>query len=85
MVGHGSTSGTETVYRHEIRPALTKGRHGHEPHPQGQRRELGVAQPGKPLAPRLAPTDRLEEDQNPLTSRDGGVLVQDIGIGCLRT
>jgi hypothetical protein len=25
LVGHGSTSGTETVYRHEIRPALTKG------------------------------------------------------------
>jgi len=25
LVGHSSTSVTETVYRHEIRPALTKG------------------------------------------------------------
>ena len=25
LVGHVSTSVTETVYRHEIRPALTKG------------------------------------------------------------
>jgi len=25
LVGHGSTNVTETVYRHEIRPALTKG------------------------------------------------------------
>jgi integrase len=25
LVGHISTSVTETVYRHEIRPALTKG------------------------------------------------------------
>jgi site-specific recombinase XerD len=25
LVGHGNTSVTETVYRHEIRPALTKG------------------------------------------------------------
>ena len=25
LVGHSSTAVTETVYRHEIRPALTKG------------------------------------------------------------
>ncbi|MGD0935852.1 MAG: tyrosine-type recombinase/integrase [Streptosporangiaceae bacterium] len=33
LVGHSSTSVTETVYRHEIRPALTENDTGREPHP----------------------------------------------------
>jgi integrase len=55
LVGHTSTSVTETVYRHEIRPALTE-RHRREPHPEGERHRAGLAPaPGKPLAPQLAP------------------------------
>jgi integrase len=34
LMGHSGTSVTETVYRHEIRPALTQSRDRHEQDPQ---------------------------------------------------
>ena len=42
LVGHSSTSVTEPVYRHEIRSTLTKGRDGHEPHPEGEGRQADL-------------------------------------------
>ena len=40
LVGHSSTSVTETVYRHKIRPALTGGAKRHEPHLKAKATEL---------------------------------------------
>ncbi len=37
LVGHSSTSVTESVYRHAIRPALTENGTGREPDPEGER------------------------------------------------
>jgi hypothetical protein len=42
LVGHSSTSVTEMVYRHEIRPALTENGTGCEPHPEGERHLAGL-------------------------------------------
>ena len=42
LVGHSSTSVTETVYRHEIQPALTENGTGREPHPEGERHRAGL-------------------------------------------
>jgi integrase len=39
---HSSTSVTETVYRHEIQPALTENGTGREPHPEGERQRAGL-------------------------------------------
>ena len=42
LVGHSSTSVTETVYRQEIQPALTENGTGREPHPEGERHRVGL-------------------------------------------
>ena len=43
LVGHSSTSVTETVYRHEIRPALTDNAAAVKPHPEGERHRAGLS------------------------------------------
>ena len=55
LVGHSSTSVTETVYRHEIRPALTKGATAMNRILKAKAASLLSPAPGNPLAPRLAP------------------------------
>src|SRR5208283_4368034 len=45
LVVRSSTSVTEPVYRHEIRSMLTKGRDGHEPHPEGEGRQADLTPP----------------------------------------
>jgi site-specific recombinase XerD len=55
LVGHRSTSATETVYRHEIRPALTDNATAVNRTPKANGTELARPCSGKPLAPQLAP------------------------------
>ena len=42
LVGHSSTSVTETVYRHEIRPALTDNATAVNRTPEGERHRAGL-------------------------------------------
>ena len=71
LVGHSSTSVTEMVYRHEMRPALTESATGVDRILKANATELACPGPGKPLAPQLAPeTYNLKTH---LTSRDGGI------------
>ena len=42
LVGHSSTSVAETVYRHEIQPALTENGTGRERHPEGESHRAGL-------------------------------------------
>ena len=55
LVGHSSTSVTETVYRHEIRPALTDSATAVNRILKANATELACPCSGKPLAPQLAP------------------------------
>jgi len=55
LVRHSSTSVTETVYRHEIRPALTKGATAMNRILNAKVASWLRAAPGNPLAPQLAP------------------------------
>ena len=56
LVGHSSTPVTETVYRHEIRPALTDNATAVNRTPEGERTELACLCSGKAIwLPQLAP------------------------------
>ena len=55
LVGHSSTSVTETVYRHEIRPAVTDNATAVNRILKANATELACPCSGKPLAPQLAP------------------------------
>ena len=55
LVGHTSTSVTETVYRHQIRPALTDNATAVNRILKANATELACPCSGKPLAPPLAP------------------------------
>ena len=55
LVGHTSTSVTETVHRHEIRPALTDNATAVNRILKANATELACPRLGKPLAPQLAP------------------------------
>jgi len=55
LVGHSSTSVTEMVYRHEIRPALTDSATAVNRILKANATELACPCSGKPLAPQLAP------------------------------
>lgn len=71
LVGRSSTSVTETVYRHDIRHALTKGAT-----PMNRSLKAKAAKPtkpssGKPIGSRVG--SRTYKRKVPLTSRDGGI------------
>ena len=55
LVGHSSTSVTETVYRHEIRPALTDNATAVNRTLKANATELACPCSGKAMAPQLAP------------------------------
>ena len=55
LVGHSSTSVTETVYGHEIRPALTEGATAMNRIMNAKVASWLSPAPGNPLAPQLAP------------------------------
>ena len=55
LVGHSSTSVTETVYRHEIRPAVTGNATAVNRILKANVTELACPCSGKPLAPQLDP------------------------------
>jgi hypothetical protein len=71
LVGHSSTSVTETVHRHEIRPALTENGTGREPHPEGERHRAGLPCSGKAIGSPIG--SRKLNPKTCLTSRDGGI------------
>jgi hypothetical protein len=61
LVGHSSTSVTETVYRHEIRPALTDNATAVNRILTRTPPSWLSPAPGKPLAPQLAPEPTNEK------------------------
>ena len=70
LVGHSSTPVTETVYRHEIRPALTDNATV-KPHPEGERHRAGLPCSGKAIGSPIG--SRKLNPKTYLTSRDGGI------------
>jgi site-specific recombinase XerD len=67
LVGHSGTSVTEAVYRHEIRPALTKGATAMD-EILGKRSPTPT-NPDRQMAPRVAPTARSTPATGPIESR----------------
>jgi len=61
LVGHTSTSVTEPVYRHEIRPALTDNATAVNRILKANATALACPCSGKPLAPQLAPETLAEK------------------------
>ena len=71
LVGHSSTSVTETVYRHEIRPAVTENGTGREPLPEGERHRAGLPPLREAIGSPIG--SRNWDLKTPLISRDGGI------------
>jgi integrase len=71
LVGHSSTSVTETVYRHEIRPALTDNATAVNRTPDGERHRAGLPCSGKAIGSPIG--SRKLNPKTCLTSRDGGI------------
>jgi hypothetical protein len=44
LVGYASTAVTEEVYRHQLKPVITRGAEDHEHHLQPQPSQVGVRQ-----------------------------------------
>ena len=59
LVGHSSTSVTETVYRHEIRPALTDNATAVNRILKANATELACPCSGQPIGSPLAPEIRI--------------------------
>jgi integrase len=71
LVGHTSISVTETVYRHEIRPALTDNATAVNRTPDGERHRAGLPCSGKAIGSPIG--SRKLNPKTCLTSRDGGI------------
>ena len=71
LVGHSSTSVTETVYRHEIRPALTDNATAVNRTLKANATELACPCSGKAIGSPIG--SRNLNPKNCLTSRDGGI------------
>ena len=71
LVGHSSTSVTETVYRHEIRPALTDNAIAVNRTLKANATELARPCSGKAMAPPIG--SRKLNLKTCLTSLDGGI------------
>ena len=61
LIGHSSTSVTETVYRHEIRPALTDNATAVNRILEANATEVTCPCSGKPLAPQLASENEIQK------------------------
>jgi integrase len=61
LVGHSSTSVTETVYRHEIRPALTKGATAMNRILKANAAKSAEARSENPWAPGWAPETKIRK------------------------
>ncbi len=71
LVGHSSTSVTETVYRHEIRPALTDNATAVNRTLKANATELACPCSGKAMGSQIGSLNSYKN--TPLTSRDGGI------------
>jgi hypothetical protein len=71
LVGHSSTSVTETVYRHEIRPALTDNATAVNRTLKANATELACRAPGKAIGSPIG--SRKLNPKTCLNSRDGGI------------
>ena len=70
-MGHSSTSITETVYRHEIRPALTDNASAMNRTLKANATELTCPRSGKAIGSLVG--SRNLSRKTTLTSRDGGI------------
>ena len=59
LVGHASTAVTEKVYRHQLRPVITKGAEHHEHHLQPEGRDVRVRTAGSPFGSH--PASKIEK------------------------
>ena len=71
LVGHSSTSVTETVYRHEIQPALTETAPAVNRTLKANATEPACPRSGKAIGSPIG--SRNWDLKTPLTSRDGGI------------
>ena len=71
LVGHSSTSVTETVYRHEIRPAVTDNATAVNRILKANATELACPCSGKAIGPPIG--SRKLNLKTCFTSRDGGI------------
>ena len=71
LIGHSSTSATETVYRHEIRPALTDNAAAVNRTSKANATELACPCSGKAIGSPIG--SRKGKPKTSLTSRDGGI------------